>query len=877
MAMVQMISPKKRRQPDSATDKHCQPIPFHECCAKTYQLPSGEIKAGKTVIEHCRIVAEVARELVRRFPVNISHKLFPSGFEIVSGSHDVGKVCPTFQKKILQNIDAYQPESYPALKNINPQLESNWGGHAGVSQLTLEAMGTEKYIPEIVGQHHGFTPQVGTFMADGEVFGGNTWQQERVNLIEALRKDLDTAWPKIKSSEQARLVAGLTSVADWIGSGEYFEDPDKNWEDNICLALDKAGFIPPLIKRGMTFSSVFSGFKPYPAQEKLIALADSPGVYVLEAPMGHGKTEAALYAAYQLLDRHQATGIYFALPTQLTSNKIYGRFNAFLDKILVPECYHRQALLLHGTAWLLENTDMGKEGRPGGAWFNTNKRGLLAPFAVGTIDQALMAVMNVRHGFVRAFGLAGKVVILDEVHTYDIYTGTILDALVNMLRNLECTVIILSATLNHDRRQELLGTTLKKKSYPLITAQPNGKPISESTVPDLSSQKFTLYSVDNGTKAKEAALRRAEQGQQVLWIENSVAEAQDCFLDLAARAFELGVSCGLLHSRFTAEHRQQKEDHWVSLFGKPGWTQRNRQGRILIGTQVLEQSLDIDADFLVTRFCPTDMLLQRLGRLWRHGETPRSPSARKEACLIMPTPRSVEKHPGKAFGVTGLIYSPFVLCRSLEVWQGRSEIVLPADIRPLIEATYSSRKESGEMAELKRELKEGSRYRKGQQALEQLARTTLARDGKTLPETKAQTRYSEADTIEILLVKGVALNPDQRQTRMTLMDGTTLFLPWDRYKINRKAWRKIAAKLMQQVVTISPFRSPAPVPMDALRKIGLGNCLYLGSIRDEEALLRLGLIDEAGAIIGYQSAPLNGKYTFQYRDDLGYRIIKNKE
>ncbi len=875
--MAQMISPKKRRQPDSSIDEHNQPIPFYECCAKTYQLPSGEIKTGRTVLEHCRIVAQVAIELVNRFPVELSQKLFPSGFEIVAGSHDVGKVSPTFQKKIFQNTDEYQPESYPSLKNINPKLESNWGGHAGVSQLTLEAMDAGKYIPEIAGQHHGFNPQVCGHMAQGEVFGGTRWQQERVKLINELKKKLNANWPNIESPEQARLVAGLTSVADWIGSGEYFEDPDKNWQDNINLALDKAGFIPPLIKKDMDFSNIFFGFKPYPAQEKLIALADRPGVYVLEAPMGHGKTEAALYAAYQLLERQEATGIYFALPTQLTSNKIYTRFNAFLDKILAPACYHRQALLLHGSAWLLEHTDIGKEGRPGGAWFNTNKRGLLAPFAVGTIDQALMAVMNVRHGFVRAFGLAGKVVILDEVHTYDIYTGTILDALVKMLRNLECTVIILSATLNHDRRQELLGTILKKNSYPLITAQANGRPLTEFHVPASSSQKFSLYNVDNETKAKEAALRRAEQGQQVLWIENSVAEAQNCFLDLAARAFELGVDCGLLHSRFTAEHRQQKEEHWVSIFGKPGWTERKRQGRILIGTQVLEQSLDIDADFLVTRFCPTDMLLQRLGRLWRHGETPRSPSARKEAWLITPNPRSVEKCPGVAFGVSGLIYSPYVLCRSLEVWQNRYEITLPADIRPLIEATYSSRKEIGELANLKRELKEGSRYRKGMNALEQLARATLAQEGKTLPETKAQTRYSEADTVEVLVVKEVSFNSDQRQTRMILLDGTPLFLSWDRHKASRQAWRQIAAKLMQQVVSVMPGHAPAPITMNTLRKIGLGNCLYLGNRGDEDALLRLVLVDETGAMKGYQGTPLYEKGTLQYRDDLGYRIIKNKE
>lgn len=196
--------------------------------------------------------------------------------------------------------------------------------------------------------------------------------------------------------------------------------------------------------------------QPREPQSLFIEQVTGPGVYILEAQMGMGKTEAALFAAYQLLAQEKATGIYFALPTQLTSNKIYDRFNAFLKQIIHAES-PKQSLLLHSGAWLLD-TELGEEGRPGGSWFNQNKRGLLAPFAVGTIDQALMAVMNVKHGFVRAFGLAGKVVILDEVHSYDLYTGTLLNELVAFLRQIDCTVIILSATLSQTRREAYYNT-----------------------------------------------------------------------------------------------------------------------------------------------------------------------------------------------------------------------------------------------------------------------------------------------------------------------------------------------------------------------------------------------------------------------------------
>src|SRR5690606_24435121 len=244
---------------------------------------------------------------------------------------------------------------------------------------------------------------------------------------------------------------------------------------------------------------------------------------------------------YQMLEKGQASGIYFALPTQLTSNKIFERFNQFLAQILDEECQHR-SLLLHGKAWL-QQMEMGEEGRPGGAWFNQAKRGLLAPFAVGTIDQALMAAMNVKHGFVRAFGLAGKVVILDEVHTYDAYTGTLLDALVALLRELGCTVIILSATLNQERRQQLLGThALSSQGYPLISAIPHAQAPCEYPLEGDAPQQVKLCLLEQEKDAIAQALERASQGQQVLWIENTVAEAQERYLDLASRASEVGLA-----------------------------------------------------------------------------------------------------------------------------------------------------------------------------------------------------------------------------------------------------------------------------------------------------------------------------------------------
>ncbi|MCL5254742.1 MAG: CRISPR-associated helicase Cas3' [Gammaproteobacteria bacterium] len=840
-------------------------VPYEKVPAKTFDS-SGRKIPGRSVENHCRIVGEVAKEIIQRSTVSF---LFPKGAAFTAATHDIGKVSPTFYNKIMHACNG------ELLPNVNFQLERTWNGHAGVSQLTAKHLNAPNYIPEIIGQHHGFSPAVSGLRATDEVLGGQAWQSEREKLVASLEESLEESWPQEVSVAQARLLAGLTSVSDWIGSGYQFEDPRTPWADKIKIAVDDAGFVPVTYRLGLSFEEVF-GFVPHDAQSTLIKEVTAPGVYVLEAPMGLGKTEAALYAAYQILQKGKCSGIYFALPTQLTSNKIYERFQTFLEAILADNCSHR-SLLLHANAWLFEK-DMGEEGRPGGAWFNKSKRGLLAPFAVGTIDQALMAAMNVKHGFVRAFGLAGKVVILDEVHTYDAYTSTLLDSLIELLRNLGCTVIILSATLNKERRVSLLKRECSSLDYPLVTSSVNTdhEHIREVSVLSSSNKEYQINLIANDKLGLEEALKRAAKGQQVLWIENTVKEAQQRYLDLAARAAELGISTGLLHSRFTVNDRQRIEDEWVNLFGKSGWKRRSEKGRILIGTQVLEQSLDIDADFMVSRFAPTDMLLQRLGRLWRHSQTPRSKHAKPEAWFLAPELTEAMEAPEKHFGSSAYVYSPYVLCRSLEVWAGRRKVSLPIDIRNLIEETYSDRDEQGSMKRWLHELEHGNRYRKGRRDLQQLARIGLAEDGNTLPESKAQTRYSEIDSFEVLILKGISR--DAERALIIFLDGSQLELPLHRYKLEKAEWRKRTALLMQHIVHVPPSDKPKSVPADVLKRFGLQHCFYLGNpdwSDKDESILNVAIVDDSDCLRSIENTQVHDKYRLEYRDDLGYRVIKN--
>lgn len=889
---------KNQTKPDDSRDAAFV-LPFDSCLAKSYTLPDGSIKPGRQVLDHCVIVGLVARELIGRMPSFLRDGLFPDGSALIAATHDIGKVSPTFQKKIYLALTQSDEDVLSGLRSFDAGLEKQWGGHAGVSQATADAMGVGRFIPEILGQHHGFSPNLSKYKATCEVFGGERWNAERERLFGEINKQLNgetsLQWPVVSDDLQSRVIAGLTTVSDWIGSGSLFEDPKREADKaTIKQAIDDAGYIQPRLKTGLSFQDVFD-FTAKDAQIKLIESVSQPGVYVLEAPMGLGKTEAALFAAYQMLERQMATGIYFALPTQLTSDKIHERVNAFLQRILADDSPHKQALLVHGQAWLKEAAasfdqvgfNMGEEANPGGAWFSRGKRGILAPFAVGTIDQALMAVMNVKHGFVRTFGLAGKVVILDEVHSYDSYTGTILDVLVAALRRLHCTVIILSATLTKSRRASLLGLTDNPPdcdAYPLISALPGYQSGRQNENQAKNQDRQLVGSVleigvealpdaqvmlrqSNEIEALEEALRRADEGQQVLWIENTVKEAQECFRRLAARAHDMGMACGLLHSRFTKADRAKNEAIWVTHFGKDGMASRGRQGRILVGTQVLEQSLDIDADFLITRIAPTDMLLQRLGRLWRHSETFRPSSARQEAWLLAPDLAQAEANPESAFGATAKVYDPYVLCRSLAVWEKRNQVSLPSQIRTLIEATYAPQQESGSMA---RYLDQLERTR---EKLYRLALVGLSRGGQTLLEEKAQTRHSDQETTEVLLIRRYQWDSVRKGSCVTLLDGENLFVPENGRSLPRTQWRAVSAKLAQHTLNVAEYLAPEALNRQQVE--WLGDYFYLGKPEyNEPVMLRVALVGDDGGVRALHGGQPNEKYQISYDPMQGYLTAK---
>jgi CRISPR-associated endonuclease/helicase Cas3 len=834
---------------------------------------------GIDVFGHCVIVGETAKALIQYFDFvpEVRDKLFPPGSELVAAVHDVGKICPVFQEKIYR-ASGYQPNSLPGLEDADPDMDRTWGGHAAVSQAALEE--SPKFIPEIAGRHHGYSTE--KYPSNAEFFGGESWQKQREALVDKLKNRFGVDWPEVTSNIHAALLSGLTCVADWIASGSAFDGIDhiEHIHDLPLLvkaALETAGFVRPLINQGLSFKDIFN-FNPYPMQVHLFEAASSPGIYVLEAPMGMGKTEAALYAAYKALVSGKACGIYFALPTRLTSNKIHERMDTFLKTILNEKSSHRQARLLYSSAWLYE-TELSEEGNPGASWFNAKKRGILAPFAAGTIDQALMAVMNVKHGFVRTFGLAGKVVILDEVHSYDSYTGTILDELVLGLRELGCTVIILSATLTNERREKFLGiagtghnTAGPDLSYPLISyVKEDSNSLGEIHTEASETRTVSLYHVSNDANALEEAIKRAEQGQQVLWIENMVNEAQAQYQKLAARAAECTntIETGLLHSRFTQLDRSVNESTWVERFGKEGQRRRNEKGRILVGTQVLEQSLDIDADFLITRLCPTDMLLQRIGRLWRHRDTDslRPNSARREVWILTAGYDQVLANYKQELRFCIPVYDPYVLLRTLELWRNFTVLNLPGDIRGLVEATYKERRENNRLLG---ELKSG--LEKKRNRLSNFARLELSAHRKTETDSEGSTRYGDQKTIDVLLLT-LAKESNDGSVSLAFPDGEPLELPPN---LNRKAgreWRKRAAALNRHIVTVPEKQAPLPTPLEFLK--WFKNYIYIGDDKETNAL-RIAMVKKSGELTDKYGNSLSATHILSYDRILGYQAEKKK-
>jgi CRISPR-associated endonuclease/helicase Cas3 len=624
-------------------------------------------------------------------------------FMWLCGVHDWGKATPAFQaqhKELAAVVRSVGLDwSGPKLRGMRYWRHDVAG--AVLSRAMLKGAWSSEHIAwvwPLIGGHHGRVPSKGTFndreakQVPQGIWTDSPWPAAQQAVIAVFTRalgyaDLAVVQPVVRPSKADQLaLSGLIVMADWIGSNEgYFNGLDSLAAISVAGSRTRAevawaglglkggwdGIPVPL------FDPVAARFHDAPrASQRLLVEAaramGAPGLVFVEAPMGEGKTKAALAAAEILAARFGLGGLFVGMPTQATSDPMYSivydwALNAFGEDVA------EQLVLLHGkrmfnrewkklvkrvgprpdSAYLsvdefgepidafLDDEDpcCGAERFAPADWFLGPKRGLLAGLTVGTIDQLLYAATRTKHVMLRFAGLSGKVVIVDEVHAADIYMQQFLAEALFLLGQAGVPVMLLSATLPAYQRRELsdayLRGALNDAHFTHDLPQPAGYPSVSAVWVDPATHQPSSWVRDCASwrepypvrvevladisrqpqRAVDLVKERLADKGVALVILNTVERAQFVYEGLRA---VFGQDVELLHGRLDFADRAERTERSLDLLGPPGGRLPRPDRRIVVATQVAEQSFDVDADLLVTDIAPMDLLLQRIGRLHRH-------------------------------------------------------------------------------------------------------------------------------------------------------------------------------------------------------------------------------------------------------------------
>ena len=648
-------------------------------------------------------------------------------------THDLGKVTPAFLDKITASSDVLKQKT----ERYGFIAQKGDLKHARASEILLfNFLCEEQNISTddddarilsaaiIVGAHHGKLAENYTFWEELEThkteYGWNSdiWKSAQYEVItEALQKsgyDSLQALPEVSETAQMAL-SGLLIMADWIASNQnifpllsIMDTPSEYPENRAELAFSNLELSAPYApgenwKNHDFFLNRFGFEQPNEIQTEIMNVASNmqtPGIIILESTMGSGKTEAALAAAEIMISRFNLGGIAFFLPSQTTTNAMFERLANWM--MTQSDVSPVSTQLLHSNAnmnntfkkiknqsFYTDNEDPDLGQLTVTDFFNRKKTGLLANLVVGTIDQLLMAALNQKHLMLRHLGITGKVVVIDECHAYDAYMNVYLDRILQWLGAYNIPVILLSATLPGKRRSELITSYSKCKNknvlaelkenrdYPLLSWS-NGESVyykklkCEKTMKSVSIKKIKDEDIISSIK------KAMDCDGSVGIILNTVVRAQQ-FIRMIQEEFPNGRIL-IDHSRFLLEDRLANEESIIKHVGKLS-DLNDRKGTIIIGTQVLEQSLDLDFDLLITDLCPMDLLLQRIGRLHRHDRN-RPAGLEKATCFVLNCdPDGLE--PGSK-----IIYDEYLLKRTSDLLP--ETMLLPEDISILVQETYKS-------------------------------------------------------------------------------------------------------------------------------------------------------------------------------------------
>lgn len=582
--------------------------------------------------------------------------------------HDLGKLEPGFQAKArpelacpadvnhsvhgcLVLIRAYERQTDPL--HVIAREIAEWGEAVDDLMMAIFA-------------HHGRPVAVpSTYGAAREVAG-----YDHRGAITDYVQSWNLAWPDPAAPHPlptapgfVHLVAGLTALADWIGSDRRFfqfdAEPGPDYPAHARKAAREAlrviGLDAGDAKPATDFASVAGGaFSPRAAQ-RLIGMADpaNSALVLLEAETGSGKTEAALWRYALLHAAGLVSGLYFAVPTRAAARQLHRRVNTALKRLFgtdAPEAVLAipgQLLAGEATGQRLPGFETrwdDAQGTQPARWAAEHAtRYLAASVAVGTVDQAMLAGLQVKHSHLRGAALTRSLLVVDEIHSSDAYMTEILAELLKGHLAAGGHAMLMSATLGSSARSRLLDLPLPDLDtaiaapYPALWSRGVDRP--ETAPSDTRAKAVTMRSLATMAPDETArlAMTAARQGARVLIIRNTVTAAcatYDAVIAAGGSDLLLQVAGGpaLHHSRFAAEDRDLL-DRAVETTLAPD-RHREPMGAIVIGSQTLEQSLDICADYLITDLCPVDVLLQRIGRLHRH-DLPRPAGFEHPRCLVL--------------------------------------------------------------------------------------------------------------------------------------------------------------------------------------------------------------------------------------------------
>lgn len=663
-------------------------------------------------------------------------------------AHDLGKASPLFQNKAAKvgyNDIIYQLDSLGLPIEFEENSTTKKFTHAIVSAAILKESGLQESYTYIIAAHHGKPPTDESDISRAKRFARSTgikkgaWGEVQQELLDfAKRKAELDVLPKgaVDISVQV-ILNGLLIMIDWIASGEYFTlysrdsisfEAHKQSSKERALNAWKNLHLPVYddfaspCNSGCIFENRFHISTPRPMQSeamKIIEQVENPGLIILEAPMGEGKTEAALALAEIVAKKKGLSGIYFALPTQATSDGIFLRIKRWIEGL--QRNSQSSILLSHGKAGLNEDFEGIKlrsrvydndniENRDSvvvNDWTQGRKKGLLSDFVVGTVDQILMCGLKKKHLAMRHLGVSNKVVIIDECHAYDTYMSSYLNLVLEWLGKYDVSVIMLSATLPDERRKDALAAYNKSKNYKAqqeSAYERQHKAVTTRTAAeDIFDYPYLCYT--DADKICETKLSRSAREQRIkieciqeeVWLDkldallvnggcvgivrNTVNAAQATAKILREK---YGEDVLLLHSRFISNDRIMNEVDLRERLGPPNEVEESKRPKrlIVVGTQVIEQSLDVDFDIMFSDICPMDLLLQRMGRLHRHQRALARPESMKNpVCYVL--------------GINGVddfdkgsesVYGRFLLMKTAAFLE--NQISIPGDIPVLVQKTY---------------------------------------------------------------------------------------------------------------------------------------------------------------------------------------------